>query len=98
MSKYASRKYSMSIEAQATKKHPYGKGAAEESAEELVRKGRRYDEGQPYKEVAAQLQEQANFRHSSGAAGRKFEAAAKLARRKARAAGEYKTERRLASA
>lgn len=97
--KYANKRHSMELSAQAAKgegKHPYGKGAAHLSAERLVEKGRKWHGGQTYKEVALQLQEQANFRGSKGEAGEKFAEAAKLARRKGRKAGEYKTKPREA--
>lgn len=97
MTKYENKKYAMGMEAETTPKHPYGPGAAEQSPEELVRKGRKYNGGQSYLEVARQLQEQANLRERGGRyhresvkrEGARFKEAAELAFRKARA------ERRL---
>lgn len=68
-----------------TERHPGYSSAL--SAEENVRRGRKYDGGQSYKRVAAQLQEQANFRSGKNATererkeGARFRAAAKEARR-----------------
>lgn len=93
MTDYGEKKYSMGIDLQTTKNHPYGKGAEHLSVEELVKKGREYRGGQSYKKVAAQLQQLANIQHN-----KKFEEAAERARKLGHEHGEYKSDKKYAYA
>lgn len=79
------RKYSMGLDIKTTKHHPYGKGAALRSPEELVREG--YEANHNYAHTFKELNQLANLTHKHV-----FREAAELAHKKAYASGDYKKE------